>query len=545
MTATPRLDAREKLGPRAAPAAVAAHLEHARAQRLARPEHRGLRSSAAPRREDGGEEAPVDPEQERLRAARAVGLERVRLRLRRVEGGDQDRADPPAITPAESRPGNPTRDHRLEPCRPLTAVRDPHLADRHAGEQSRQAARVIRRAFGESEGREAPDPEAPQRGDDDALAPIAAPGPAATRVDEECRALRRLHEDRLALSHIEDDDTNEALRPRRPDGEGRGAADQRDQARGRPPAADPGQEDEHQPDHRHRRDGRRRQVDDRAGQRGGAAHGQAEEREKEPEALEQRVGERLADGGHRQGQHPARREERGERDDQEVGAHAERRELAEVEERHRRHPKLSSRRHGEGVRDRPRTPRRESRADPRPEMKEPGGCREGELEPRLCEALRVEGEQREKRRRETVPHAALAPEEARGEEKAAHDGGAEHRRLAAHDGGERDEGREREASGERRGEAHESEEQEHGARDQRDVEAGDRQHVIDARAAEVLEQGGRELPPLADQEPLEERARDRRRCRPMTAWIQRRVRSHHGSGTGGRPSRSVARAVAK
>ena len=167
--------------------------------------------------------------------------------------------------------------------------------------------------------------------------------------------------------------------------------------------------------------------------------------------------ERLAQGGHRQGQHAAGREKRGERDDEEVGAHAERRELTEVEQRHRRHPELRSRRHGERARDRPRTPRRESRPDPRPEMKEAGGRRERELEPRLRQAGRVEGQQHQERGRETVPHAALAPEEARREEEAAHDGGAEHRGLAAHDGGERDEGRERQAGGERRGEAHESE----------------------------------------------------------------------------------------
>ena len=130
---------------------------------------------------------------------------------------------------------------------PWLPVGDPHLADRHAREQPGQPARVIRRAVRESEGREPPDPEAPQRGDDDALAPITAPRPARRPCRRGVPPLRRLHEDRLALSHVEDDDANEALGPRRPDGEGRSTDDQRDDARGCPPAADPGERDQRQP----------------------------------------------------------------------------------------------------------------------------------------------------------------------------------------------------------------------------------------------------------------------------------------------------------
>ena len=86
-----------------------------------------------------------------------------------------------------------------------------------------------------------------------------------------------------------------------------------------------------------------------------------------------------------------------------------------------------------------------------------------------------------------------------------------------------------------------------GARDERDVEAGDRERVVDARAAEVREQGGRELPALADQEPLEERARHGREVPGlMTAWIASRVRSHQGSGDGWQTFQIArGRAVAK
>ena len=140
-------------------------------------------------------------------------------------------------------------------------------------------------------------------------------------------------------------------------------------------------------------------------------------------------------------------------------------------------------------------------------MQEPGRRGERELETRLRQAPRVEGQQDEERGRETVPHAALAAEEARGEKQAAHDGGPQHGRLTADDGGERDERRERQAGGEGRGEAREPEQEKGRARDQRDVEAGDGEHVVDARAAEVRQQGGRELTALADEETLEERAR--------------------------------------
>src|SRR5262249_45442256 len=74
----------------------------------------------------------------------------------------------------------------------------------------------------------------------------------------------------------------------------------------------------------------------------------------------------------------------------------------------------------------------------------------------------------------------------------------------ADDRGEGDERRERQTRGEGSGKAHQPEEEKGRPRDERDVEAGDRQHVIDARAAEVRQQGWRQLPALSDKKALEQ-----------------------------------------
>ena len=257
------------------------------------------------------------------------------------------------------------------------------------------------------------------------------------------------------------------------------------------------------------------------------------------------MGEGLADARHREGEDAAGRQDAGERDDEEVRADAEGGELAELGEHHRRDAELSTGGCREDARDRPRTPARKSLANPRPQMEEPGGRRERELEARLGQASGLQEQQREERRREAVPHATLAAEEARGQEQAAHDGRAQHRRLAADDRGERDQRGEREAGGERCRKPHKPEEEEGRAGHQCDVEAGDREYVVDARAAEVRQQGRRQLATLPDEEPLEQRAGHGRQLASMTAWIQKRVRSHQGTGTGVRRSRLAGRAVAR
>ena len=285
---------------------------------------------------------------------------------------------------------------------------------------------MVGRALGERDGRQAPETQPPERRDDDALAPVSAPGAAPTRVDEERRAVGRLDEDGLPLADVEDDDAHETVRPGRR-GRARSRADgEHGDAECGPAPADPGQQDEREPGRDHRQGRGRRDVDDRAGQGGDRADDEAEQDEQEPEALEERVGERFARGRHRQREHAAGRQQAGERHHQEIRGDPEGRELAEVKEHHRRDPELRACRHGEGGGDRPRTPGREPPADPRPQVQEPGRRRERELEARLRQAARVEGQQDEERRRETVPHPALAPEEARGEKQAAHDGGPQH-----------------------------------------------------------------------------------------------------------------------
>ena len=370
---------------------------------------------------------------------------------------------------------------------------------------------MIGRPVGERERAHAADPEAPEDRDDHALAAIPAPRPAAARVDEERLPLRRPHQDRLALAHVEDDEAHEPVRPEgRERGRARAEAEQRDREPGRPPAR-VRREDQREPARGHRERGRRRHVHDGAGEGGERADDEAQRDEEEPETLEERLGERLPERRHRERQDPARREEARQRDDQEVRGDAERRELAEVEQHHRGDAQLGAGRHGERAPDRPGTPGREPRADPRVEVEEPGRRRERELEPRLPRGSRDRGP--------GAPRSAAA--------RLFHTRLSRPRRPAARNRPPMMVARSTEgwppttaanatsvasarpaASGV--GQAEEAEDEERRAGDERDVEARDREDVEDPRLPEVGEQGRRELAALADEEALEEGAGDRR-----------------------------------
>ncbi len=194
-------------------------------------------------------------------------------------------------------------------------------------------------------------------------------------------------------------------------------------------------------------------MHDGARERREGADDETKRDEQNPEALEEQVGERLAHGGYPQGQDAAGREEAGQRHHEEVRDHPEGGKLAEVEEHHGSHPQLGAERYGQGGGDRAGAPRDEPRPDPRTEMEQAGRRRERKLETGLHQAARVQGQEHQEGRRETVPGAALATQESRGEEQATHDGRPQHGRLPAHHRGERDEGRERQAGCEGHGNA--------------------------------------------------------------------------------------------
>ena len=98
------------------------------------------------------------------------------------------------------------------------AVRDPHLAHREPTQDGRDAAAMIEVAVAHGHEVEAAHAESAQRREDGAAADVAAGRWRAAAVDEHGRP-RRLHEHRISLADVEEDD------PRRVGGHARGRRD--------------------------------------------------------------------------------------------------------------------------------------------------------------------------------------------------------------------------------------------------------------------------------------------------------------------------------
>ena len=140
-------------------------------------------------------------------------------------------------------------------------------------------------------------------------------------------------------------------------------------------------------------------------------------------------------------------------------------------------------------------PSRERRRDDA----EGGG--ERELEARVEEIARPNREDRQGRQREAVRHRGVPLEEDRDQDEHRHDDGAQHRGLRTHDERKPDHDDYRRDGRGATGDVQEVAERPHRGREQRHIEAGDGQDVVDARAPEGLVDVAWQLRAVAEQEP--------------------------------------------
>jgi hypothetical protein len=150
---------------------------------------------------------------------------------------------------------------------------------------------------------------------------------------------------------------------------------------------------------------------------------------------------------------------------------------------------------------------------PRREVDDAGGGREGELETRLPQITGPPEQQGEDGERQCVEKLRFAVEEEGGQQEQPHHGGPHDRGLTAHHEGEADE----DDGGNHRGpaarDAAHREAAEHRPRQQCHVEARHREDVIDPGPPERLVALGRQRGALAQQEPGQQRARGLREPR--------------------------------
>ncbi len=160
------------------------------------------------------------------------------------------------------------------------------------------------------------------------------------------------------------------------------------------------------------------------------------------------------------------------------------------------------------------------------------------------EIARIPEEQQKGGQRERVHDLGLALEQDAQEEQEAHDGGAQDRGLPADDQGEGDQhdaGRERRAPARH---ADQCQGREDRGGQERHVEAGHREEVVDAGAAKALVGLARERGALAEEEPGEERRR--RLGQPCADRLDGPALDGHGPGRniGSQGTDAVASGVA-
>ncbi len=350
----------------------------------------------------------------------------------------------------------------------------------------------------------------PEIGRHHALAHVEARATARPAVHEEPGPLRHLDEDRVALAHIEEGDAEAAVARREP-GPGRRHQTRHEEDAGGaarpPPVHADGQRGGEHP-HRHGRGAGGRNMHERVGNRRRQPHREPEQHHERPGEVERERAGEITDRGGGEAEEPHRGGRTRERDHEKVRGQADQRELIEVGGHDRQHGGLRHRAHGEGGGGarRPAEPR-ERRSRRRREKHDAGRRREGELEARVPEIARPPGEKGERGQAERVRQLGLALEQDPAQEDEPHDGRAQHRRLPPHDEGEAHQGRRGDPGRHAARDADHAERREDRGRDERHVEAGDGQHVIDPGAPEGVVHLARERAALAEEQAGEERGR--------------------------------------
>ena len=242
----------------------------------------------------------------------------------------------------------------------------------------------------------------------------------------------------------------------------------------------------------------RRRVHQRARQRGGERDDRAHREQRRPDGVEGDLRGPIPHERQGRADEPDHRGDGREGHDREVRDEPGEGHLVEVPERNRQHGGLRAGAHRERAED--DVPRLGRDYDPR-------GRGERELEAGIVEIVGADGEDHERRGGEAVQHARLAFEEHRGQDDERHhhrpyDGG-----LRAHDRAEteHDDRRAR-----RRGAATQADEpceDEDGRGDERDVEAGDGEDVVDAGPAKAVVDLRGQPAALAEEEAAEQRRR--------------------------------------
>ncbi len=448
------------------------------------------------------------------------GRRRLRRGPRGVQDGHEGRPDPDALPRRQDAAGHPRalqRAHRLLAARGPPAVL-PHLAHPETPHDGGETAHVI--GVGMS-GRHHGEPsrrQVPQERRHDPLSRVEASRASGAAVHEHPLPLREIDQHRVALAHVEEDHSQPAVtraepgprRQRHRQGKEacRGAtrpgpgARVRQQEQGRVPRRDGGPAGRRQV-HHGRGDGRRR------------PHREAEQEQEGPQRIEKQAADRLAQRCHDHREEPERGSRSRQRDHREVGRHADERELVEVGGHDRGDGPLGGQAHGDGHGDEAWPAAGLQRGlQGRSRVDDAGGRGEGELEARIPEVSGAPGEQQERRQPEGIAHPGLALEQHPEEDQEPHHRGPQDRGLAAHDEGEAGE----DCGGDKRrrapGHAEEGQRHEDGSGEQRDVGAGDGQHVIDTGATERLVRLARHRAPLSQHEPRQEGRRALRQPRP-------------------------------
>ncbi len=237
-------------------------------------------------------------------------------------------------------------------------------------------------------------------------------------------------------------------------------------------------------------------------ERSGHARRESDERthrqQERPERVEEDRATRVGEKRHRDGQQAEDRGEPSQRDDAEIGDGADRGELVEMPERDRQHGELGGDAHTERAPD--ETARQRSQHDP-------GRRGERQLKAGIGEIVGTDREDQERGQREAIEHRRVALEEHGAQHEHAHHDRAQDRGLGADDEREAEHGRDGGDGGHTPSTARERQDREHGARDQRDVEARHGQDVIHARATEAVVDLGRKVGPIPEQQAAEEGGR--------------------------------------
>jgi len=246
-------------------------------------------------------------------------------------------------------------------------------------------------------------------------------------------------------------------------------------------------------------------MDDGAGHPGGERDDASQCQQHGPHRIERHRADRLAEEGQADGDESRDRRRAGERDHAEVRDDPDRRELVEVSQRDWQHGQLGGRAHAERAKD--CAPRQGGHDDAQ-------GGGERELEARVEEIARSNGEDRQRRQGEAVRHRGVSLQKERGQDEHRHDDGAQHRGRRADDEREPDHDDDRGGGRGATREAREATERPHRGGQERHVEAGNRQDVIDPGAPEGIVDVARQLGTLAEQEAGQQRRRRRRQRAP-------------------------------